>query len=119
MSRLNYGWRIVIHTSRYSGAYEGGAWFAMFLDDSFPEDAIGDDVECATYFGDYIDIIGVGNTPQDALDNLIEKNKTAADFYNNYVYRKKAGRPWASKLRRYAGRYFTREFPLRTGFQRK
>lgn len=119
MSADKFGWRIVIHSSRYSGVYEGGEWFATYIGDAFPEDSIGSDIECATFFAKFMDIIGVGNTPNEALDNLIEKNKDARDFYEKYMNRQKAGKSWASKLKPYEERYFTKVFRSLMEFRKR
>ncbi len=75
-------WRIVIHSSRYSGVYEGGSWFAMCLNDDFPEDSIADDVSCAEFFETFTDLVGVGNSPQDALDDLLLKDNYAKEIHD-------------------------------------
>lgn len=67
----------VIH-SRYQGTYEGGvylAWNRHFY--NINPAAMGDDVECATYFGDSDSHddgpIGVGRTPNAAIADLRKK----------------------------------------------
>lgn len=105
-------WRIVIHSSRYSGVYEGGTWFALCIGDEFPEDAIGDDVTCASFFGMFMDGIGVGNTPQDALQDLISKDRRAKYIYETHLVRvnkkKKRRDLWARELKQFAMRFSTR-----------
>ena len=75
---------IVIQLCRYSGVYEGGRWFAvvdpagkrqefkeeMFLFDEYVE---GDDCDAVDFWGsDFaLDHFGVGDTPNDALFNLL------------------------------------------------
>jgi hypothetical protein len=110
MRQIGSGWRIVIHSSRYSGVYEGGRWFAMYLSDEFPEDSISDDVSCATFFGKFMDMIGVGNTPQDALNDLLKKDKEAKDFHERYMQNEIGGKSWAKKLKRSVTRSITRAF---------
>jgi hypothetical protein len=67
-------WRVVVHQSRYSGVYEGGKWFALYIGDVFPDACIGNDVECANFFGaGKNQSIGVGNTPNDAVNDLLNQ----------------------------------------------
>lgn len=104
-------WRIVIHSSRYSGVYEGGSWFAMCLDDEFPEDSIADDVSCAEFFGTFTDLVGVGNTPQDALNDLLAKDNYAKEIHDKYmVNKRKKGASWAIRLKLFVARLITGEF---------
>ena len=66
---------IVISQSRYSGVYEGGTWFCIPNCESIPEDAIGDDCDCADFWmSEKSDLIGVGDTPDLALMSMLEKN---------------------------------------------
>ena len=66
---------IVISQSRYSGVYEGGTWFCIPNCESIPEDAIGDDCDCADFWmSEKSSHIGVGNTPDSALMSMLEKN---------------------------------------------
>ena len=109
------GWRIVIHSSRYSGVYEGGKWFAMYLGDEFPEDSIDDDVSCAEFFAVSYDSIGIGRNPEDALTDLLSKNKYAKDFYEKYIdtgkeSKKFRGSSWMTKLKLFVARLTIREF---------
>ena len=66
----------VIH-SRYQGTYEGGvylAWNRHFY--NINSDAMGDDIECSSYFADSDHNdgpIGVGRTPYEAIKDLKEK----------------------------------------------
>jgi hypothetical protein len=110
MRSTGSGWRIVIHSSRYSGVYEGGQWFAMYLSDEFPEDSISDDVTCAVFFGKFMDMLGVGNTPHDALMDLLEKDEEAKDFYNRYMENKTGGKSWVRRLKQSAVRLTTKAF---------
>jgi hypothetical protein len=78
----DFNWRIVIHLSRYSGVYEGGEWFAIFCGDQFPEDAIADDVTCASFWSsEKAKFCGVGGTPDEALKDLFAKNGNARITY--------------------------------------
>lgn len=65
---------LTIVSDRYSGVYSGGqftAWNMAYND--IPLDPILDDVSCM-YFWDTTDIIiGRGETPQDAIEDLIKR----------------------------------------------
>ena len=71
---------IIIRESRYGGIYEGGRWFAIARCDRIPEDAVGDDVH-ASHFWNSPDafLIGVGETPNDALDDLYGRYGRTSD----------------------------------------
>jgi hypothetical protein len=60
--------RTIIET-RYGGGYEGGAW-AAFRSGDIPEEAHGEDVECRTWWEAPTVAVGVGATPDEALDVL-------------------------------------------------
>lgn len=82
MDPVDFNWRIVIHQSRYGGVYEGGQWFAVFCGDEFPEEAISDDVTCADFWGSAMGkLCGVGDTPNEALENLFRNNGEARAIY--------------------------------------
>lgn len=82
MEIVDLNWRIVIHLSRYSGVYEGNQWFAVFCGDEFPEEAIADDVTCAIFWGsDKAKLCGIGGTPNEALEDLFNKNGEARVVY--------------------------------------
>jgi len=81
------GWRnypIVIRQSRYGGVYESGKWFALANCDAIPADDLmdyleGDDCDAFYFFDNPANIIGIGNTPNDAHLDLIHKiNNTSA-----------------------------------------
>lgn len=66
-------WPIAIFQSRYSGVYEGGLWFAVRSCYSVPEEAHGDDIDCLDWFIENKNKIGIGDTPNEAHDNLLFK----------------------------------------------
>ena len=111
-----FKWRIVIHQSRYGGVYEGAQWFAIFCGDTFPDRSIGDDVECSDFWGpEESKTCGIGDTPNDALDDLFSKNIEASLLYEN-IYgirdspaKREAG--WLVKLKLFVARLTIREFP--------
>ena len=64
---------VVIVNDRYNGTYSGGKWTA-FHEYDVPEGCYSDDVSCAEFWTLAQEMkTGIGNTPQDALDNLITK----------------------------------------------
>jgi len=66
---------IVISQSRYGGVYEGGTWFCIPNCESIPEDAVGDDCDCADFWmSEKSNLIGVGATPDLALMSMLKKN---------------------------------------------
>jgi hypothetical protein len=68
MEPMPRGERVIIET-RYGGTYEGGSW-AAFPSSSIPEDARGDDLECLDWWMAPTVAVGVGDTPDEALDSL-------------------------------------------------
>lgn len=65
-------WPVTIVRSRYGGVYEGGDWVAHnLLPDEVPQESMGEDVECQEWFVQNRRDVGVGNTPQDAYNNLL------------------------------------------------
>jgi hypothetical protein len=72
---------IVIRQSRYSGIYEGGLWFAMpsheevDLTEAYIEYIHGDDCDAVDFWdSDIAKTFGVGNTPDEAITDLLAKN---------------------------------------------
>jgi len=65
---------IIIRESRYGGLYEGGRWFATARCAETPEQAIGNDAEAMSFWNSPdAFLIGVGDTPNDALANLYKR----------------------------------------------
>lgn len=65
---------VTVFTSRYGGVYEGGQYVAALAHTtSIPDAAQGDDTECAEFFMRNRERLGVGETAQDAIDDLNRK----------------------------------------------
>jgi hypothetical protein len=70
---------VAIFQSRYSGVYEGGKWFAIGNFKSFEEIGIseylfGDDCDAVDFWmSGESEMIGVGSTPDAAVENLYER----------------------------------------------
>jgi len=69
---------IVIRQSRYGGVYEGGKWFAMASCELAPSEDLmeylkGDDHSAWDFFDNPANVIGIGDTPNDAHLDLIHK----------------------------------------------
>jgi hypothetical protein len=78
------GYPIAIIQDRYSGVYSEGIWLAVAQADLLHEgrsraDFVlsdgphGDDADAAEFWATPPDWIAVGNTPQEALDRLLQK----------------------------------------------
>jgi hypothetical protein len=74
---------IAIVQDRYTGVYSGGTWLAISKADSphygqsranfvLNEGPHGDDSEAAEFWADPPDWIAVGDSPQEALDRLLQ-----------------------------------------------
>lgn len=62
---------------RYSGAYSHGKWLAFPYDWwDVPSEVEGGDTECWLFWQDYNGIVGKGDTPQSALEDLTSKMKS-------------------------------------------
>jgi len=75
-------YQIVIRESRYGGIYESGKWFAMANCETIPSDDLmeylhGDDSAAWDFFDNPENVIGVGNTPNEAHLDLIRKINNA------------------------------------------
>ena len=68
-------WPIVVFQSRYSGTYEGGDWFALANCESIPDGPWGDDDECLDWFIANGKTVGVGDTPDEAVSDLLAKDE--------------------------------------------
>lgn len=71
---------IVVRQSRYSGVYEGGLWFAipnheeMDLAEQYIDYLYGDDCDALDFWDSKMGkTFGIGNTPNEAVENLIRK----------------------------------------------
>lgn len=68
-----------IVTDRYTGSYSGGkftAW-AQYPDD-VPQEIFSQDVPCGEFWEDEVKkLVGIGDTPQEAYDDLNRKMKEA------------------------------------------
>ena len=76
-----YKYPVTIVSDRYHGAYSGGEFLAFPVHEwEVPYDHDGDDGTCM-YFWNDVDssFIGIGDTAQEALDNLCEKLKSKID----------------------------------------
>lgn len=62
---------LTIAQARYGGAYEGSEWIAFHLEPcEVPEEAFGDNSQCAEWWLDNGEGVGRGKTPHEALENL-------------------------------------------------
>ena len=68
---------ITIVQDRYNGVYSGGKWLALkqYATD-IPYELDSDDTTCIDFWFRTKQIIGKGNTPNEALKDLINKLKT-------------------------------------------
>lgn len=65
---------VTIVRSRYGGAYEPGAWLAWPRDaNRLPLDWDGDDIPCRRFWESEGGVVGAGNSPQAAYEDLLSK----------------------------------------------
>lgn len=65
---------VTIRQARYSGAYEGGQWVCFGSSEILPEEAFGDDAECAWFWSSpSASLVGVGSTPNEALYDMMKR----------------------------------------------
>jgi hypothetical protein len=70
---------IIITQSRYSGTYEGGKWFAYHSDIpltlAYYDYIDGDDCYAVDFWNsDESRLFGIGDTPNEALEDMYKKN---------------------------------------------
>ncbi len=62
---------VTIVADRYNGTYSGGSWLAFNLEaDQIPKEVHGNDIECSDFHSKTKLPIGIGSTPEEALENL-------------------------------------------------
>jgi len=59
----------VIFADRYGGTYSGGKYVALYRKD-IPSECFADDVTNSTFWYEYNQPYGIGDTPNEALENL-------------------------------------------------
>jgi hypothetical protein len=65
---------VIIFQTRYGGTYEGGRWAAIYSHPhDFPEEAWGEDTVAVVWWVDHAHDVGVGESPNDALEDLRRK----------------------------------------------
>lgn len=68
---------LTIITDRYGGTYSGGKYLAFNKEYYEISTAVnGEDVECMNFWKCYSDIVGKGNSPKEAVENLVESIET-------------------------------------------
>lgn len=74
---------VTITAARYQGSYEGGTWTAFnCYPHQIPADADGDDIACVTFWtSSAADRCGRGNSPAEALADLVERVKTHGEIF--------------------------------------
>lgn len=89
MSEKRYPYPLAVITDRYSGIFAGAKFTAWNRDpDMIPEDVFGGDGEAMDFWIKYhnkdinraFDMVGFGNTPNEAVDDLIKKLESINDF---------------------------------------
>lgn len=65
---------LTIVEDRYTGVYSNGKYTAwnMYPED-IPQDIEEDDVTCANFWYSYDGVVGLGNTPNEAVEDLCRK----------------------------------------------
>lgn len=70
-----------IVSDRYGGAYSGANWLAFnTYEDGVPGDVQGGDIECWDFWKKFDGVVGKGETPSEALEDLSRKLETIARF---------------------------------------
>ena len=90
--RKRYPYPLTILMDRYSGMSAGGKFTAWNREaETIPDEVEGGDFESIDFWEEYWknydritqpwNVIGVGNTPNDAVDDLIRRQKEKGLFY--------------------------------------
>jgi len=75
-----YPYPLTIVCDRYCGAYSGGKFVAWPLDaDQVPEGPDWGDCGCMDFWEQNVQLVGLGSTPEEAVDSLIERQKEPSD----------------------------------------
>lgn len=70
-SWLNVEYPLTIVSDRYNGGYSKGKYIAFPLEPwEINWSVNGNDIECMNYWNDFAGIIGKGNTPDEAFEDL-------------------------------------------------
>lgn len=68
---------VTIVADRYSGTYSGAAWLAFNLyDTQLPDGWDSDDVTTAEFWVSNKEVVGKGNSPQEAYEDLLRLLKS-------------------------------------------
>ena len=71
---------LTIVLDRYSGTYSGGYYTAWNMDsDEVPQEINADDVSCYDFWHSYEGVVGLGRTPNDAIEDLRQKLSRQTD----------------------------------------
>lgn len=85
---MNEIYPLTVVLDRYNGTYSGGKWTAWNLRvDCVPIAIMSDDVACCEFWECYSNdyCVGIGNTPDEAIESLELKLKLAAgEFVLDY-----------------------------------
>jgi hypothetical protein len=66
---------ITICQDRYGGCYSDGQWLAFNLyPDEVPNEIYSDDITCCSFWVNCELVVGKGNSPEEALNDLYNKN---------------------------------------------
>lgn len=77
---------LVIIKDRYTGVYSGGKYTAwnIYLED-IPQAIEADDVTCFTFWHSYDGAVGLGNTPNEAVEDLRQKLGKPSESINKQL----------------------------------
>lgn len=72
MTALDHPYPLTILPARYRGVYSGAKWHAWPRRPwSVPREAYGDDCTCAGWWAGTTEVVGVGETAEEAVANLV------------------------------------------------
>ena len=88
MNDLTLLYPIMVVQSRYGGTYEGGAWHALpsadagwMWSEAYSEYMFGDDGDAVEFWqSPEAKMVGVGNTPNSAVLDLLERNNSVREL---------------------------------------
>lgn len=67
---------LTIIFDRYGGTYSGGKFTAFNIyPDKVPCDIYSDDVTCSNFWKNYKGVVGIGNTPNEAINNMKDNHE--------------------------------------------
>ena len=75
-NRSNFIYPLTTVRDRYCGSYSGGNFLAFNLESpKVPKEIFGDDLTAMDFWSHYKGVVGLGGSPESAMNDLVKKLK--------------------------------------------